>query len=803
MTVMAGPSPVTTGTTILGFIKPNGSEVHLRELLENEIAYDELVKYIGIEPTLNISAPALEGALVDLTVASLSIGGVHYIQNLTGNVTEEEGKFIKSLIDISNDLANVKFHRKFTRFGTHKEFIVGLIATQRKEPLGDRVMNSPKDIVSFVVPPLSDIKMVYGDNSWKDSEEVESLDGQTEKTSNFAEVQTIGQLIDYAALEPKINTRYIPVNRDFPYYDSISYRDILQKLGSPYPIDFVAGSPDNNFLDIQSNEQDYYNALVERIREGIADEYGVTTSQEVDELVAQGKTSTVVNRYLQDLCSDAYNLNWTHAGAADISIEEADADEEGDTDVTVGVTKPGYYRIDIDSSGQHKRVELIDLITRKVQMGEFKLGIEQIKRFCNTRIYNSYVWAEALIRLLRWGENKPSHLCIKDYGKDKPEYFDLNKTEVTTFAGNFGELTPEVNATTGAIENIDSIVWTGFAGESITDRQGASVAAGFELPESPRIPLGVAIRTNYSGQTIYRLEYIDIFTFALQMTKGDSKYGQITFDAESNSITLGDYAADRATMYTSLSDVLTPRDKDVITSISQSPDIAKSIALLTNRLTANFKDINMFSIMGRMYNTPRFETAYDMYSLVDTADAQERIKRLAQLKAGGKTETDVAIASLIPQVSAKYFALYEKIKDKEDVTLPEILQYALLVQEQSNLKDGPVRASRTGLKIKANFTAGVTQCVDYFKVNIDGLPTYFVGVRNIGVAEGNRPIRYYYVWTENEWASNINVTKVLPAERFKDLFVTQYQKAKALGKLNVLEQQVLCTATDQTLEVFT
>lgn len=186
------------------------------------------------------------------------------------------------------------------------------------------------------------------------------------------------------------------------------------------PDEHLFGSDDNNLLDIQDNEREFYEALKELIIFDIKQTFGITNEEEIAEKYKKATGSRRLLEYLQMLVVSAIELNWGHTGKYPIEIKDDDDDEEdlldsvNDTDTDEGLKDSRSF---------------LDL-GQKIVVDGFNIVQEFITRAAVTHGAGFDAYIEAIIKLYRWGDRKPKVLKLTDQ-----DFLVLNTLEYRTSLG--------------------------------------------------------------------------------------------------------------------------------------------------------------------------------------------------------------------------------------------------------------------------------------------------------------------------------------------------------------------------------
>ena len=225
---------------------------------------------------------------------------------------------------------------------------------------------------------------------------------------------TRGQLsddsIELADLIPKRSEICVP------YQNPLAYTSQYNKAGlgvpsSLYPL--IEGDAKNNTLPIQENEQEFYDALVKWIQTNIAEdstviagENGITPIDDLSET------------YLTELLNTIYSWHWGHnSNVPTIQPEESELDENGDSSTNTDGMSKYVYTVE---RGEEFNLHVPAFVPLYYFMTDAckKLGYK--------------VWAEAIVKMCRWGTRKPTALYFEGY----PFIFDLGKNATIAYAGS-------------------------------------------------------------------------------------------------------------------------------------------------------------------------------------------------------------------------------------------------------------------------------------------------------------------------------------------------------------------------------
>ena len=183
---------------------------------------------------------------------------------------------------------------------------------------------------------------------------------------------------------------------------SFSEEDILNYID--YPSDHILGSDDNNDLPILDNEVDYYKSLIKMIEYDLKRQFPDTW----EILYTSGGLTPHMKIYIDGLLESILYVNWSCSGMFRVNAtffqdQSDDSDDSPDSEFSAeDKMEFAYHRI--NASG-FDGVELIRGWLHSIAQG--RSGNPPLG--CN-------VFAEAIVKLSRWGERKPS--CLKIDGRD-------------------------------------------------------------------------------------------------------------------------------------------------------------------------------------------------------------------------------------------------------------------------------------------------------------------------------------------------------------------------------------------------
>lgn len=233
----------------------------------------------------------------------------------------------------------------------------------------------------------------------------------------------------------------------------------------------VNGFSENNDLDIQPNEQEYYDALVEYIKYDIQQTH---PNGDVEQLYKSLGGSEQLLFYLQSLIRNVTVMNWMHTNKYPISKVAFDFDED-------------------DFDTEESSDDLIDPNEFLYLGEEVEDGHNILQAFIDSAAmsgmgFDAYV--EAIIKLARWGSSKPSVLKLGNFDR----FMDLNTLAIRHTTGNLSSMTP-VTLDGYELEFQGFIMFE----DKFRDTEYKN-SVGFRSTKIP-IPVGFACKKYYVGGT--------------------------------------------------------------------------------------------------------------------------------------------------------------------------------------------------------------------------------------------------------------------------------------------------------------
>lgn len=554
--------------------------------------------------------------------------------------------------------------------------------------VSEQVMHNPMDEIPFRVPSFYDL-VCY--NKFKQAElerelrEAGSYNAEDEE--NLAEEDNVEMTTSYFSCgDMKYTDLYLPYHsyaarttaitetgNEIPVINTMSIR--VQSVtefwevypasqipegafgkredGRRYKLSDLTGSPENNHLTLQQNERRYYNDLVDLLKVAISIEHNAL-SEEMYQTVSD-KYSETVEEYLKTLSEEAFNLMWCHTGTtqavypAGAEPDDVSEEDEPTSDITTVIDLPCRYgKIVTDGRSyvfqpfyQNMGPDSDHAIRNelKTKLPRLYLGFDGNAEGGSVHYDGALVgyvqqnpsnrrWIDTLIRLLRWGNRKPSMLSWErldgtESSVNTNKYWNLNTASVSSHDGNIDNHVPVLNEKIGnpyelvAVVCADVIVPKG-AYENI---YGPSNFEGGTI--NVRVPIGVKLQSTYESGNMYKITYEDIFTYHDKIKSGNATdaRGHIKFvDGEytavegMSTIVPEEYLKDSCSLIEATN--ISQRDNDTeflfVFSVSSNAEIAEK----RKQILSNFTDANAAVAFKDQASTKNIFNSMHVFTLI-------------------------------------------------------------------------------------------------------------------------------------------------------------------------------------------
>lgn len=192
-----------------------------------------------------------------------------------------------------------------------------------------------------------------------------------------------------------------------PYSDKNAYSRHYKELVPKHLYPAIEGLQENNHLDIQPNEEKYYNALLEWIHANVISEFGQDDGTIIDSLS---------KLYLTELIDNVYSWHWAHNPNVPSAFIDDSDDDDVDSDDTAGNSSDS-----VDSRYAFERESTDEKFSYNNAVVSLNSFLEEAATKLGYKVY-----AEALVKVARWGTRKPIALVLSGYSLS----FDLATNKV-------------------------------------------------------------------------------------------------------------------------------------------------------------------------------------------------------------------------------------------------------------------------------------------------------------------------------------------------------------------------------------
>jgi hypothetical protein len=228
------------------------------------------------------------------------------------------------------------------------------------------------------------------------------------------------------------------------YYVTISDAD-AKKLEVNFellPYEHVFGHKENDTIPILDNERDFYENLVDFIKWHIyafnkeimtrADEAEIQDKSDKD--FANGVIPLRLQEYLNTLLYNTLDKQFGHTGNFNIEKDLFDEDDEKDSES--------------DSAEDDHKV----MVTKRDPKSSDLDVLAANYLALSAKQFSAAVWAEGIIKLMRWGDRKVENLYV---GENNTQYFDIASMElITTQTADLSNFEPEIDSEGRSISSL-------------------------------------------------------------------------------------------------------------------------------------------------------------------------------------------------------------------------------------------------------------------------------------------------------------------------------------------------------------
>lgn len=434
-----------------------------------------------------------------------------------------------------------------------------------------------------------------------------------------------------------------------PYYQKYferspdQRREDLERVGTFYHltpeeksnvarIDFgyVTGFAKNNDLGIQENELDFYNALKEYIKYDISQ---FKPEEDVEENYKNCIASPRMMEFLDEVLEQVLKLNWSHTNKFPFD-RESDVDDDDD-DAVASTNYSG--RKDGEEVDSADFFPVSDGMVVADYTPRFSGFIQQAA--ISGMGFDAYI--EAIIKVARWGDVKPSVLKLGEY----PKYFDMNKFTVRSNTGNFESMKPKL------VDGYETTI-VGFIGfdEKFRDFEYRN-KIGVEAP-IVSIPVGVVVARFYENDSrqLTAMSMIDLVQEYKNNPESKLVKG-VGYEGGKFSLNVKEELAEETVMLRKIAD-LVAKDSEGTTVYYESQSVKELMLEFKTKGLSNLK-----VLYDVMYSNDQMTKWYDSLKFSSHEELAAKARQFPQSK---EMYLRVNIANVILPVVLKASDLYEK-----------------------------------------------------------------------------------------------------------------------------------------------
>ena len=317
-------------------------------------------------------------------------------------------------------------------------------------------------------------------------------------------------------------------------HQDLEKMEIVPGTLSKFSMREIEGDTRNDAIGLQDNEKKFYDRLIEMI-DTCYSKYKMLNKDKTDAVIQMDKETCILHKELQDILEIfilfALNINWRFKEYVplehltkfyvDLSTNDDD-DDEGS-----GSSDDEQYGLFSYARDASKTGTQINALVEDVDI------LYNIRSFLTDSKATVYAYAEVIIKLLRWGEIKPSRLHLNfpkslngiensrylNLSNLQQEFEDLVTEEVSTFNDGYDATLISV-----IYSNRDDL-------DVVTEPQEISLINKFSMEPCTFVPkciLGVVL-SQQINETQERFIYADLLTLTSYIKSGKYSVDGITY----------------------------------------------------------------------------------------------------------------------------------------------------------------------------------------------------------------------------------------------------------------------------------
>lgn len=607
----------------------------------------------------------------------------------------------------------------------------------------------PTKKLNLFIPSYTNICMAYGTAAPLADEDGEDSTASEENI-----------ITSYNDLNIGISTECIPITQDYAgtidFHDCLFYKQaaaIVKPNEAERYIALIEGEPANNDTPISQTELEVFLALRNLVVYDLCREQRKYTLAEINKALGIGFCGATMTKFLKDMLKQAYALNWSHVGDM---LEPVATDVLEDDDETIESAYGCFYHVrEVPREGGGTTfVKEVDPSEANLEtiMGKFQSrisGIDLLTQHLSTNVINSFGYIDAIIRLLRWGELKPSYIYVPSYSvtegvpteKASRQYVDIMGGLVSGFSGVWKD--------TDRTKYSDGAYYLVGGGVNVPITQGYDTQV-FSSGVNPGTNMlcGVALQSSYGGTSVTQTDYIDIFTLATGLAEGTIKVHGVAYDQENKTFSITS-TPDTSPAGYSPNTVITSNRTDIF-SISTSDTNKQRVVIYPS--AALMKNYRLISHMFARLNNRAYPTVFDILrdSLLDInlqavcecADAVTKdIGQVQGVMRKYALDDRAFVEYAVMQSVVNRFIKFQTLFSRTEQTLVDALECALRAEIEYSQEGGSARQTTAiQTSVADMIKQGFAECV-YVQCPLTGRPLCYLG-------KGEKSLA---VWREGEF----------------------------------------------------
>lgn len=426
-----------------------------------------------------------------------------------------------------------------------------------------------------------------------------------------------------------------------PYTDKNAYSPDYKELGvGAFLIPLIEGDPANNFLGIQDNEIDYYNALNEWAQYNMAEEFKENNTGEVLDRLSQS--------YFTELADIIYSWHWAHNRNIPVSFSEGVSNDESDDfdDSTSDASADSRYAYHFREGEDFHLNNAIMTLNEFLAEASLTLGYK--------------VYLEAIIKLGRWGTRKCTALGFDGFEL----VLDLGTNTVKRNLGSIDSYdVVEINGKNQILGSLISL--------------GSKVADSSFGVEKISIPVGMYLITTLKGKdgnTLPIGQYVS-FIDAIKMIES----GKLTidgFDLVNGSTEISIELTDEVTIKELLDEYRQNLDGFLQDPFYRSQEL-KDLSIRFGS-GSNSQNLSMMAILDEAIRDPQLQQNFKVYSLHDESELRDKMLKGIIYSPASALITNVTstIMPMLLELNRKYLESDRSLKSIWSLWKSALCEYA-------------------------------------------------------------------------------------------------------------------------------